>query len=315
MNQEDKTKMLIYAVAAVMALGIGYWFYSIFGGSQKEEFEPVTSFEVPVGEYKEEYNSMLEAYSDQEGTGQKIVNPNIDFKNPFSTDYTDTIQSISNATRDNKYDSLLIAYNKLKEQQERGKSYQRKPSKPVRRTEPVQQQQVETGNESDKEQEGESGFYSISFDDQSPSDDKDLISAIIPKTQTILNDQLVYIKLMENLNIQSKTIPRNTIISGKANFSGERVLINVNSISYDNSIFYVDYSILDKQDGQAGVFTPGGTSQELRKEAADQAINSPSNRIPVIDEAKRLLQRKLDAPERTLRKGHLIFLKRESENQ
>lgn len=99
--------------------------------------------------------------------------------------------------------------------------------------------------------------------------------AVIHGTQELSAGEIATLRLTEDMSVEGRKIPRNTIFSGAVSFSNNRVLIAVNSIRMGNDIIPVKLSVFGA-DGHPGLPTNldvagSTTSDEIGKEAANQA--------------------------------------------
>ncbi|MCQ4875658.1 conjugative transposon protein TraM [Butyricimonas paravirosa] len=77
--------------------------------------------------------------------------------------------------------------------------------------------------------------------------------------------QKVQLRLLENIRVGNLVIPRNTLITGSAKLSAERIEIVVNSIKYMGDIIPVSLKICDV-DGLEGLNCPGSVERTTAKE-------------------------------------------------
>lgn len=97
--------------------------------------------------------------------------------------------------------------------------------------------------------------------------DKNTISAVVHGTQVLTDGQSVRLRTTEDMLSGRQIIPRNTIITGEARITGERLEITVSSIEYEGKIIPVEMSAYDS-DGQRGIYIPGSTEIAAVKEIA-----------------------------------------------
>jgi conjugative transposon TraM protein len=90
---------------------------------------------------------------------------------------------------------------------------------------------------------------------------KNTISACIHSDQTVMDGQNVRLRLLEPMQAGGVVIPRNSLLSGTARITGERLAIIVNSLEHGGMIIPVEIRAYDL-DGQSGIFIPN--MQELR---------------------------------------------------
>lgn len=163
----------------------------------------------------------------------------------------------------------------------------------------------------------ENGFFSI--DDDLSAVDDNALQAVIDQDQTLLSGSTVKIRLTTDAYISGKLIPKNSFVYGTASLNGERLLIAVKTLRFQNSIFQVSLSAYDL-DGMEGIYIPGAIEREVTKQSAAQQIQS----LPVpgldpslgaqaasagIQAAKTLFSRKARLQQVHLKAGYQILLK------
>lgn len=95
--------------------------------------------------------------------------------------------------------------------------------------------------------------------------DKNTISACIYGNQTVTDGQKVRLRLLEQMRVGDIIIPANSVVTGSARITGERLGIGITSIEYAGSIYNVKLNVYDT-DGQEGIFIPGSMELNAAKE-------------------------------------------------
>ncbi len=109
--------------------------------------------------------------------------------------------------------------------------------------------------------------------------ERNTINAIIQGDQTIIDGQSVRLPITEPLTVSGKVIPENTIITGNAKISGERLNIQISTLESQGSIIKVEINVYDS-DGQSGIYIPGSMELDAMKEIAanmGSGLNSSIN--------------------------------------
>ena len=100
--------------------------------------------------------------------------------------------------------------------------------------------------------------------------DKNTISACIYGNQTVTDGQKVRLRLLEQMRVGDIIIPANSVVTGSARITGERLgILNV----YDT-------------DGQEGIFIPGSMELNAAKEVAANMGTSMGSSINISSDAK-----------------------------
>lgn len=99
------------------------------------------------------------------------------------------------------------------------------------------------------------------------------ITAIIATEQTLQNGSVVKMELGSMVTVGSLSLPAGTTVFGIASLEGERLLIHIPSIRYQDNLLPVALSVYDL-DGLEGIYIPGSLSRDVAKSSADNAIQS-----------------------------------------
>ena len=83
----------------------------------------------------------------------------------------------------------------------------------------------------------------------------------------------VKLRLLEPLKIGDVTIPRNSFIYGKVAFAESRLLINIDNVSYQNSVLPFKGEVVDAEDGNRGIYVPDNGVDEAMKESQAGAVS------------------------------------------
>lgn len=106
------------------------------------------------------------------------------------------------------------------------------------------------------------------------SENKGTINAVIHGEQRdITSSSQVVLRLLDSIEIEGTTIPRNTTIIGQASFSGNRVHINIENIAYKDNVYPFHGTIYDR-DGFRGIYFPDNLADEAKTEAGSETITS-----------------------------------------
>jgi len=168
------------------------------------------------------------------------------------------------------------------------------------------------------------GFYSLN--DQNITDDaQNAIQAVIHETQTIVDGSTVKLRLVNDVYINGKLIPKDNFLFGTASLSGERLNIKIGSIRQGNSLFPVELAVYD-MDGLDGIYIPGAITRDVAKQSADRSMQAigltsldPSWQAQAagtgIEAAKTLFSRKVKLVKVTVKAGYQVLLRDEKQKQ
>lgn len=114
------------------------------------------------------------------------------------------------------------------------------------------------------------GFYSITGA-ATPEDSQNAIQAVIHETQELVNGSTVKLRLVNDVFINGVRIPKNSFLHGSTQLNGERLIIKIANITYQQSLFPVELSVYD-MDGIEGIRIPGAINRDVAKESSDRAL-------------------------------------------
>ncbi len=170
----------------------------------------------------------------------------------------------------------------------------------------------------DNKQDDGNGFYSLDSENQQ-DEVQNTVDAVIHETQTIVNGSTVKIRLLNDIYIDGRLIPKDNFVFGIASLNGERLDITINSIRFKKSLFPVSLSVVDI-DGMGGIYIPGAISRDVAKQSTDRAIQdlgfgTMSDNIGVqaagagLEAAKSLFSKKVKLIKVTVKAGYKVMLK------
>ncbi len=97
--------------------------------------------------------------------------------------------------------------------------------------------------------------------------ERNAISAVIHSDQTITDGQAVRIRLIQDMRIGDRVLPKSAIITGAGKIQGERLYIKISSIEHQGYIIPVELTVMDS-DGAQGIFIPNSAEINALKEVA-----------------------------------------------
>ncbi len=170
----------------------------------------------------------------------------------------------------------------------------------------------------------QNNFYSLE-DALALTDNQNAIEAVVHETQTIVNGSSIKLRLVNDVYINGVLIPKNNFVFGTASLNGERLVININSIRYKNSLFPIELSAFD-MDGLEGIYIPGAITSDVARQSADRAMqdigfNSLTPSVGVqaasagIEAAKTLFSKKVKLIKVTVKAGYQVLLRDEKQKQ
>lgn len=167
------------------------------------------------------------------------------------------------------------------------------------------------------------GFYST--DEDNATSEQNAIEAVVHENQTLVNGAVVKLRLLNDIYVSGKLIPKGNFVFGICVLNDERLNININSIRCGNSLFPVKLEVYD-MDGLPGIYIPGAISRDVAKQSADNSLQlmelttmDPSLKAQAaaagINTAKNLLSKKVKLIKVAVKAGYKILLKDKNDEQ
>ena len=169
------------------------------------------------------------------------------------------------------------------------------------------------------------GFYSYSDEKELLHEEQHAIEAIIEANQVIVNGAVVKFRIVNDIFINGKLVPRNTLVSGIATLAGERLTIEINSIRSGKSLYNVKLEVYD-MDGLPGIYIPGTINREVAKESLNNSLSlaemtslDPSLKAQAtatgVGALKSLISKKAKLVRVQVKAGYKVLLNNKNPNQ
>lgn len=163
------------------------------------------------------------------------------------------------------------------------------------------------------------GFFGLEDDNEDQPLFGNTIQAIIHDTQELVTGATVRMRLLNDIEIQGKPIPKDQFITGFCNITGERLMIEINSIRTGNHLLPVSLEVYD-MDGLEGIYIPGAITRDAAKQGTDNALQSiqlmsmdtsigAQAAAAGMEAAKGLLSKKTKLIKVTVKAGYQILLR------
>lgn len=164
------------------------------------------------------------------------------------------------------------------------------------------------------------GFHDLQPSPQLLQEGGNTVEAVIPTTQTLTSGALVRLRLVEDLQLEDRLVPRGSLLYGTCRLRGERLTIEITSVLSDKTTLAVALTAYDL-DGQDGLFIPGANGREVARQGAGRALQqslqlpslSPSVGAQAtgagIAAARDMLSRQTRQVKVTLKAGHRLLLR------
>jgi conjugative transposon TraM protein len=164
----------------------------------------------------------------------------------------------------------------------------------------------------------QNGFFGLEDETLRQDEAGNSIEAIIHDTQELVAGSTVKMRLLNDIQINGRLIPKDQFIHGVCSINGERLSIEISSIRTGNALLPVSLEVYDL-DGLPGIYIPGAITRDAAKQASDDALQNiqlmsldPSIGAQAagagIEAAKGLFSKKAKLTKVTVKAGYQIFL-------
>lgn len=169
------------------------------------------------------------------------------------------------------------------------------------------------------------GFYTLRAGNTTEQFPTNTIKAVVHGTQTLVSGAELKMRLSNDAFINGVKIPKDQVITGIANLSGERLTVAIDQIQYGDHLFPVSLSVYDLT-GLEGIRIEGAMSRDVATQSGTDAIQSLN--MPVLDPSiaaqaasagieftKGLIGKKARLIRVTVKAGYNVLLKDENQEQ
>ena len=164
----------------------------------------------------------------------------------------------------------------------------------------------------------QNGFFGLDDETQQANEVGNAIEAVIHDTEELVVGSTVKMRLLNDVNIKGRLIPKDQFIYGVCAINGERLTIEVSSIRTGNSLLPVSLEVYDL-DGLPGIYIPGAITRDAAKQASDDALQNiqlmsldPSIGAQAaaagVEAAKGLFSKKAKMIKVTVKAGYQVLL-------
>lgn len=168
------------------------------------------------------------------------------------------------------------------------------------------------------------GFFGLDDETSQGEVSKNSIEAVIHDTQDLVAGSTVKMRLLTDIHVNGRTIPKDQLIYGICAITGERLTIDIKSLRTEQSLLPIALSVYDL-DGLEGIYIPGAIARDAAKQASDNALQNvqlmslnPSFGAQAaaagVEAAKGLFSKKAKLIKVTVKAGYHILLKDTSPN-
>ncbi|WP_316831829.1 conjugative transposon protein TraM [Pedobacter aquatilis] len=144
------------------------------------------------------------------------------------------------------------------------------------------------------------------------------VPAVVSVNQRLRQGSVVELRLVDSMVVSGQVIPAGHLVYGLANFSNQRLNLEIKNIRLGTSIIPVKLTVFDRRDGMVGINAPDA----LVHDAVAGGVSSASGGIGVVgfdlgtqlagaglDAARSLLNKKVSRISQRLRAGYPLLLR------
>jgi conjugative transposon TraM protein len=166
---------------------------------------------------------------------------------------------------------------------------------------------------------GTDAFFGLENESAAQDSAGNAIEAVIHNTQELVAGSIVKMRLLSQMYVGGKLIPKDQFVFGVAAMNGERLTIAISTIRSETSLFPVSLAAYDL-DGLEGIYIPGAITRDAAKQSSDQAMQSmqfmtmdqsvgAQASAAGIQAAKGLFSKKVKMVKVTVKAGYKILLR------
>lgn len=115
------------------------------------------------------------------------------------------------------------------------------------------------------------GFHTVG--ESSTSSNVNSVPAVIHNDQVVEAGSTVKLRLLQDVQLEGRLIPRNSFLYGTCSMAGNRLTIAATSVQYQGNLLPVSLKAFDI-DGNEGLNIPGSVDRDALKQGAAQGVSS-----------------------------------------
>lgn len=165
----------------------------------------------------------------------------------------------------------------------------------------------------------QNGFFGLDDESLGQVQEGNTIEAIIHDTQELVAGSTVKLRLLNDIEIKGRQVPKDQFLYGVCSINGERLTIEISSIRTGNALLPVSLEVYDL-DGLLGIYIPGAIIRDAAKQTSDDAMQNiqlmsldptigAQAAAAGIEAAKGLFSKKAKLIKVTVKAGYQVFIK------
>lgn len=169
------------------------------------------------------------------------------------------------------------------------------------------------------------GFYELGQTDTGPQGVSASIAAVVDGTQVLVSGSTIKVRILQDIYVQGQRIPKGSNIYGACSLTGERMLVEFNTLRMGQQIFPVALTAYSL-DGLPGIRAEGSINRDAAKKGTSDALQGvglttldPSLGAQAasagIETATKLLSRRVKLVQVTAKSDYPILLRDNSNSR
>jgi len=170
----------------------------------------------------------------------------------------------------------------------------------------------------------QNAFWGFQEEPSITTDEGATIPVVVHQDQILQDGSVIKLRLLRDIYINGNRIPKDNFLFGECSLGDQRLLIQFNSIAFNNVIYPVKLTAYDT-DGNEGMYIPGAIGRDAAKNGINDAIQqmqlatlNPTVGAQAatagIQAAQNLLSKKIKRVQVTVKAGHKLLLKTKGNN-
>ena len=131
--------------------------------------------------------------------------------------------------------------------------------------------------------------------------------------QAVKSGSYVKIRVAEEIKIDGVRLPKNSVITGIANYANERMNILIRSVKVGGSTRTVEWVVYD-EDGNLGIAVPRDVLDDIASDGSEEAIEqggaSVEGSVPIVGKVRVNLKKRASEVSFVVRDGHRVYIKK-----
>lgn len=137
------------------------------------------------------------------------------------------------------------------------------------------------------------------------------VLSVVQNDVRITTGSALKLRTLQSFSANSIVVPENTFVVGHAKFTGDRIIIKVESIPVNGNIIPVNLTAYDLH-GNEGIYVEGGLESEIQEDALEQTVSELQRnvKVPILRNVPfNSARKKIREPEIPIPSGYKVYLR------